>query len=264
MWVTKKRTITLLLLLLVSPLLAAASNTDLEARIVKLERQLDSRGLLELLQNMERLQQDMQQLRGDVELQTHQFESLQKRQRDLYLDIDRRLHRLEAGGVQTQPAQHADATEKGDLVSPAGQASTPSGSATGVVLNPAEERKDYDNALNILKDGRYDEASVAFRGFLDKHAGSSYADNAQYWLGEVYYVTRQYKKALVEFGKILNDYPDSSKAADASLKTGYIQYEFKEWAAARKALTGVIQKWPGTSAARLARQRLDRMQKEGH
>jgi tol-pal system protein YbgF len=273
MWLTK--TALAVCLLAFGSTASAASKAELETRIQQLERRLDSRSLVSLMEQVSSLQREVQQLRGDIEVQTHSMESLQKRQRDLYLDIDRRLHRLEAGGVEGQtgvpgtaavvPPHPAGATPPGPLFAPPGSSTaTTAGSAASAALNPAEERKDYDAALEQLKEGRYTEASSAFQAFLEKHPGSSYADNAQYWLGEVYYVTRAFQPALSEFGKVVDSYPDSTKIADAKLKIGYIQYELKDWPKARDMLTQVVQGYPGTTTARLAQERLDRMKREGH
>lgn len=261
---------------------SAVSKDELEARVQKLERRLDSRSLVSLMEQVSALQREVQQLRGDIEVQTHSMESLQKRQRDLYLDIDRRLHRLEAGGVQGQtsgvpgaamaPVDPRRAVGPGVAVG-SGVATQPpltstrsptAGGAPAAGLNPAQERKDYDRALEQLKEGRYTEASSAFQAFLGKYPSSSYADNAQYWLGEVYYVTREFQPALSEFGKVVDSYPDSTKIADAKLKIGYIQYELKDWTKARQMLNQVVQAYPGTTTARLAQERLDRMKREGH
>jgi len=257
MWVT--RPVLLSCLLLAGANASAVSKGELETRINQLERKLDSRGLVDLLEQVSNLQSEVQQLRGDIEVQTHNLESLQKRQRDLYLDIDRRLHRLEVGGVQ-QPAAVAP------VPAPAGVAGQSAGTTAAAVpaLKPADQRKDYDRALEQLKEGRYSEASSAFQAFLKKYPGSSYADNAQYWLGEVFYVTRQFQPALAEFGKVLSDHPDSTKVADAKLKMGYIQYELKDWGKAQELLNQVIKGYPGTTTARLAQERLDRIKREGH
>jgi tol-pal system protein YbgF len=275
MWLTK--TALPVCLLVYGSTASAVSKDELEARVQQLERRLDSRSLVSLMEQVSALQREVQQLRGDIEVQTHSMESLQKRQRDLYLDIDRRLHRLEAGGVQGQtdvpgtaavvPARPGGAPGAPPPAAPftPPRSSTATGSAAAsAALNPAEQRKDYDRALEQLKEGRYTEASSAFQDFLKKHPGSSYADNAQYWLGEVYYVTRQFQLALSEFGKVVDGYPDSTKIADAKLKIGYIQYELKDWTKAREMLAQVVQAYPGTTTARLAQERLDRMKREGH
>ena len=253
---------------------AAVSKDELEARIQKLERRLDSRSLVSLMEQVSALQREIQQLRGDIEVQTHNVQSLQKRQRDLYLDIDRRLHRLEAGGVQGQltdmPGGSAAlapglaTTTPPPSMPPAGPGPAAARGGPAAGLDPAQARRDYDRALEQLKEGRYTEASSAFKAFLQKYPSSSYADNAQYWLGEVYYVTREFQPALSEFGKVIDSYPDSTKIADARLKIGYIQYELKDWTKARQMLTQVVETYPGTTTARLAQERLDRMKREGH
>lgn len=264
------RTLLLLILLAAGANAPAASKADMEARITQLERKLDSRSLVDMLSQVSELQRQMQQLRGDIEVQNHTLESLQKRQRDLYLDIDRRLHRLEAGGVETQ-APAPGGTAAPPLSSAPAAAAGPSAAvppATAAVaapaLNPAEQRKAYDDALELLKEGRYNDAAGAFQGFLQQYPGSSYADNAQYWLGEVYYVTRQFPAALAEFDKVLKNYPGSAKSADAILKQGYIHYELKEWSKARALLDDVVKNYPGSTSARLAQERLDRLKQEGH
>lgn len=274
MWVTRAALSVCLLAVSVSA--SAASKAELEERIVQIERKLDSRGLVDLMEQMKSLQRDLQKLRGNIEVQTHNIESMQKRQRELYVDIDRRMHRLEsasAGGFpgNMAPTQSSGMSGTGFPVTTMSNPSTssadsamPGAAVDAVALTPPSERRDYDAALEILKQGRYNEAASAFQGFLKKYPGSSYADNAQYWLGEVYYVTRQFPAALTEFNTVLNKYADSSKVADAQLKIGYIQYEMKQWTEARDALNRVVQGYPGTTSSRLAQERLDRIQREGN
>ena len=71
------------------------SGSSLEERVTKLERVLDGQALADLLTRIQRLQQDVQKLRGDLEVQDNDINGIKQRQRDLYLDIDRRLQQLE-------------------------------------------------------------------------------------------------------------------------------------------------------------------------
>ena len=82
------------------------SAADLEQRVEVLERQV--RTMSELVLRMERLQREVQQLRGEMELQGNAMGALKKRQRDLYLDLDQRL---EAGAA---PAGAEPGTRAGD------------------------------------------------------------------------------------------------------------------------------------------------------
>jgi tol-pal system protein YbgF len=266
-----------------APAALAESTKD---RLDALERKLDSRSLLEMLNRIEQLQGDVQRLRGDVELQTHRLEALQRQQREQYLDIDRRLQQLEtgvAGGsagstaamqgqlpeaasppVQPQPPVAAvpPATPQRPPLAnrPEPLAAPPGAAAT----NTEAEQAEYDTALAILREGRYAEAAQAFNRFLAANSGSVYADNATYWLGETYYVTRDFDQALATFQALVSRYPQSSKVSDSHLKMGYIYYEKKDWKAAREQLDLVVNQYPGTTTARLAADRLQRMKQEGH
>ena len=116
----------------------------------------------------------------------------------------------------------------------------------------------------MLKQGEYKKSIAAFEAFLSSYPQSKYADNAQYWLGESYYVTRNYDIALTAFQDLLDQYPNSPKAPDALLKIGYTHYELEQWDSARAALTQVQENYPDSTLSRLAENRLRSMRMEGH
>ncbi len=86
----------------------------------------------------------------------------------------------------------------------------------------------YDKAFEILKAGRYTEAITVFQQFLAAYPKSSLASNAQYWIGESYFVTRHFQDGAASFQAVLIRWPDSTKAPDALLKLGDTQYEMKQ------------------------------------
>lgn len=260
----------------------SASDMSTSERLDRIERQLEGRGLIDLLNQLEKLQGDVQQLRGEIEIQNHQLEDMQRRQKELYLDIDTRLRQLETG----QPAGAAFVapvpTPGGSDVSapppsppvevpppvaapPATVAPPPMAPAPAAApVDMAEQQADYEGALAILREGRYVEAATAFDQFLEKYPGSAYSDNAYYWLGETYYVTRNFDRALASFKQLVGNYPQSPKVPGARLKIGYIYYEKQDWTAARQELSSLVTGYPGSTEARLADDRLQRMKKEGH
>ena len=101
---------------------------------------------------------------------------------------------------------------------------------------------------------------MGFSEFLSAYPSGEYSDNAQYWLGEVYYVTRAFGAALEEFEKLVRTRPGSAKLSHALLKIGYIQDELGEKAAAVRTLTDLMERFPTTTAARLAQERLRQIQ----
>lgn len=213
---------------------------ELERRLAAVERVVQNDSLVQLVTRVDALQAEQAELRGMIEELAHEAESTASRQRDLYVDLDQRLQRLEQSSVGGQ----------GRLAP--GQLPMPSGS----------DRDNYQAAFELLKDGRYEEAATAFQEFLKTYPDSELADNAQYWLAESYYVTQQFKEALPAFEKVVSEYPRSGKVPDALLKIGYCNYELQRWEAARNALNRVRSEYPDLTAARLAIQRLERMDTE--
>ena len=133
------------------------------------------------------------------------------------------------------------------------------GAAMPVSVDPGWIQADYQNAFNLLKQSRYKRSITAFRDFLASYPDSGYADKAQFWLGEAYYVNRLFDQALVEYNALLQNYPDSPKLAQAQLKAGFCQLELGQFEPAKQQLEDLIQQYPGTTAARLAQDRLKKI-----
>ncbi len=225
-----------------------------------------NQALMEVLTRLQDIQEEVREMRGEMEVQSHAIDSLRQRQRDLYLDVDRRLRRVETGGQVAQPVapsqQTAPSTPPGTPGTPGTQPGTPA-APPAAAIDPAQEQAAYQLAFNLLKEGRYQRSIGQFQEFLKRYPSGSYADNAQYWLGEANYVTRNFAQSIEEFRRVLNGFPDSPKTPDALLKIGYAHYELQQWADARAALTEIGQRFPQSTASRLAEKRLQRMKREG-
>lgn len=221
---------------------------ELEQRLQNIERVVQNQSLVSLTQQVGAIERRGDEMQGRVEELEHSSETTAERQRQLYADVDTRIQELETA---LQARNSVNVMDGGAL--PPGQLPVPSGS----------DRDNYQAALELLKAERYQPAASAFQQFLVAFPNSERADNAQYWLAETHYVTNQYATALNEFQIVITKYPDSRKVPDALLKMGYCSYELKNWDAARSSLTRVQTEYPETTAARLAGQRLQRMQEEG-
>jgi tol-pal system protein YbgF len=224
--------------------------------------------LADIVLSLQRLQQEVQQLRGEVELQNHTMDALKKQQRDLYIDLDGRISRLQktpaVAPVTAKPVEAPMVVAPVTVTTNEVKRAVGGVTAPQVAGDPALEESRYRAAFNLLKQARYAEAITAFNQFLLSYSSGDYADNAQYWLGEVSYVTRDFDQALASFDQLLQNYPDSPKVRGALLKSGYIHYEQKAWQPARTVLEQLISRYPGSSEARLAETRLQRMSKEGY
>ena len=69
--------------------------TDLEARLIRIERVIDNQSLIELSTQIDQLQAQAQALRGEVEALRYESNNGADRQRQLYVDVDSRLQTLE-------------------------------------------------------------------------------------------------------------------------------------------------------------------------
>ena len=258
---------------LANPLWAENGKLTTEQRLERLERLMRNQNMADLVYKVQQLQQEVQRLNGELELQKHAMDAMSQRQRDLYLDIDQRLTRIQPGAVAAAPGAAAAPPPASQPAPPpvqptaAASVPTPAPAAASTAVAPPDPKKEaeaYQAAFNLLKQGRYPESIKAFRGFLNDYPGGSYEDNAKYWLAEASYVNRDFDTALQDFSRVLFDHPQSAKVPGAMLKMGYIFYEQQAWDKAREVLTRLQSDYPGSTEARLGQKRLERMDKEGH
>ena len=206
-----------------------ANQKAAEERLARMEALLQDRSI-DLARQIDELKQDLARLRGQVEVLAHQIETLDRRQKDLYVDLDTRLRKLEAS-AQAQEKQAA-------------------------ASDPVAEGKAYETALNQFKLGNYQASVAAFQSFLASFPESQQVSSAQYWIGNAYYALRDYKMAIAAQEKLLSSWPDSAKAPDAMLNIASSQAETGQARQARETLQVLVKKYPGTSAAEQAKQRL--------
>ncbi len=240
---------------------------NIQQELIRLSNQIENRAMLDLFQRVDELADEISQLRGELEIQSNDLSGIKKRQRELYLDIDRRLRDLENSATSQSstaaPVQipaSGTASTVAPVVAPGvntGQAAQPNTTASSA------EKGAYQKAFEALKEGRYKKAKASFKTFLKTYPNSIYAGNSQYWLGEANYVTRNFKQGIVEFKQVVAKYPNSAKVPDAMLKLGYTYYELKQHEQAKAILQELRKRFPKSAAFRLAGKRLDRMRKEG-
>jgi len=241
--------------------------TDLEARMIRIEKIVNNQSLIELANQLDQLRSETAALRGDIEQLRHDTDSSASRQKELYVDVDKRLQSLEQaerGAALAPPPLSTPSLPPASSAPPPRSAAAAAGGAAAAAPKPGvSDKQAYQTAFDLLQARKYDEAAKAFTQFLSGYASSPLADNAQYWLAQSHYVQRQFNVALPEFQKVIEKYPQSSKLPDALLKVGYCQSELGNKSAARTALQQVMKQFPDTTAARLATQQLEKLSQEG-
>lgn len=258
----------------------ADTQRTLDARIGELEAQARNRSIIDLFNQVEILKTEFARLRGQIELLQNEMENTQKRQRDLYVDLDGRLRKMEA--LQAEQAARAAAAAAAAATPPpaasmppgvvgptAPTGATPAGAidpgramppgavvAPPAAIDPVAEQRAYDQGLDHFRAGRFAEAVTAFQVFTRNFPRSTLVPSAQYWIGNSLYATRDFRGAISTQRQLIAQYPDSAKASDALLNIASAQSELGDLQGARATLQEVAGKYPATEAGAKAKQRL--------
>ncbi len=231
-----------ILLLLGTGSAQAISKRALEQRIVRLERLIEQQS--EMFLQLQQLQQEIRSIRGELEVHGHTLDTIQRRQREIYRDLDERIGKLERASA---PDSGAGTAREQDGAGPEKEQE---------IIAAEQEQQLYQQAFAHLRKLEYPKAVTAFTRYLKSYPEGSYAAKAQYWLGEIRYVRGAYKQAIAAYRKLIENYPDSSKLPEAMLKIGLSYRELGKRSAANKQLAALVARFPDSPEAEEARKYL--------
>ncbi len=226
-------------------------NTRIDNEIEQIARRIDTKAddkkLNALFTDLEKLRNQLRgevaELRGQVEIISNELNAAQqkvdklnndlanaqRREKDLYADLNQRLSKLEPRN------QIIDGVE--------------------VEVTQTEQRQ-FDEAAALLKKKDFSRASQAFMAFLQRFPGSGYAAQAYYLLGSSYFAESDCKNAIPALQTVVNRYPLTQRAPDAMLNLAICQDDLSDKSAARDTMEALIKKYPESSAAKTARSKL--------
>ncbi|HET9023758.1 MAG TPA: tol-pal system protein YbgF [Burkholderiaceae bacterium] len=201
--------------------------TELTARLDRMEAA--QRNQLEIVNQLESLRQENARLRGQLESLGNEVATLQKRNRDLYSDLDARLKKMEPQSV-TVDGRNA-AVDRAELAA-------------------------YEGPLAQFRAGDFKGSLPGFQQFVARYPTSAYAPAAQYWIGSAYYAIKDYKSAIAAHRTLVDRYTDSPRVPDALLSMAESQVQLGDRKSANATLNRIIKEFPETEAAKIARDRL--------
>ncbi len=187
------------------------------------------RSLLDLNGQLEALRGELARLRGQDEQLARDVAELQRRQKDLAQGVDERVRKLEPQKVSLDGKEF---------------------------LAEQEEKRQYDDAIALLRSGDFDKSAITLASFLRRFPSSGYADSARFWLGNAQYGKRDYKEAIATFRSFIATAPDHPRAPEAMLALANSQAESKDVKGARRTLDELIKQYPKSEAAQAGRDRL--------
>lgn len=219
---------------------------DLSRRVTLLTDQLRNQGLLNMHNQLMSLKSEIARLRGTQEEMGHAQQMAEKRQKELFADLDSRLKELAKRPVAPPP----------EPVRPQAVQAPAAPAAPTAPVEVEGETRAYESALNHFKSADYVAAVSAFNAYVVKFPHSALASNALYWLGLAYYALADYKSAVEAQKRLIKDHPESAKVPDASLSLARAQIQLGENEPARQTLDQLVAKHPTTKAADNARKLL--------
>ncbi len=231
---------------------------------------------LQTEQRLDAMQDQMRQLTGRIEELNNQVSQLKSQLDRQASDNDVRFQQLQGGGgatslappsspgaatadlpPQPKPPQGAGADPSqppsrsgnlGTLASPGrqqqDQAPPQQTAAAGGALPAGNAQDQYNYAMGLLTQANYPAAEQAMRAFVDRYPKDPLAGNAQYWLGETFYVRKDYGNAATAFAQGYEKYPKGPKAADDLLKLGMSLTALNQKADACKAYARLQRDFP--------------------
>ena len=221
------------------------SQQALEQRILSIENVIKSQGLMDLLSQIDRLNDELNKVKGELEVAQHNIEVAQQRQKDLYADTDGRLRKLESAAA---PAVNAAPENKEQPVQ-----------VSGAITTPAEasvDSKAFESAQGLLQAGKYKEAFDAFDKFLQGYSNSKQVPSAQYGLGYAQFSLKNYKAAIATQQKLITQFPDSPKVPDAKFNIANCQIQLSDIEGAKKTLRELITQHSTSELVPSAKRRL--------
>jgi len=215
---------------------------SLDRRVQSLEALINGKGLLDMQNQLEQIRQDVAQLKGDLEVVTHQLEDMRTKQSASYTDLDTRVRKLETLGQSVASGQMPVSSTNG------------SGDAKPDVSQ--QESTAFAEAESLNQAGKYKEAFNAYDAFLKSYSGSKLAPDALYGMGYTQFALKSYKSSAATQQKFLDSYATHALAPNAMLNLANSQIQLGQIPAAKKTLKDLIAAYPSAEVTPSAQKRL--------
>jgi len=129
----------------------------------------------------------------------------------------------------------------------------------GQIPDVLSENEIYRMAKQAFDQGDADTARKKFKELIEKFPKSDRADNAQFWIGEIYYREKWYEKAILEYQKVIENYPKGNKVPASLLKQGLAFLNLGDKNNSRLILEELIKKHPKSNEAKIAKDKVKRL-----
>ena len=215
-----------------------------------------------LLDKISSLQQELQTLRGQVEVLNYDFKRLRKEQQAFYQDLDTRLseQKKQQLALTESISPNVETTKSSQVITDSLDNSENAKQASTSEIPVVDEQLSYAQAYEQLEAKRYSEALASMQSYLSHFPNGTYAANANYWSGELWLKEGNLIKAKQAFSTVVVKFPESNKVSASLYKLGLTNVQAGDFQSAKKNFEQVQKQFPDSSTARLAQNQLDKIQ----
>ena len=207
----------------------------------------------DLYYQLQQLQQEIMELRGQLEEQSYRVRRLEKQRLEDYKSIDKRL--LETSKARSSTSTRSSSAKKATTSSAAASAAAASSaskpksssSSNRQKSSGSGERDAYQAAFQQLKKQDLQQAQLSFENFVRDYPDGEYSASAHYWLGELYLTDENLPKARKTFSTLVERYPDYRKTPDSSFKLAKIYHQMGDDQKAEAMLKKIVTDYGQTS-----------------
>jgi tol-pal system protein YbgF len=225
-----------------------ALKSNIDERNQELRKQ--SAGLRAILEEMN---EEIRILSGRLEELEHAMKQEQRKTEELEKQREEKLDRLaERTDQNSEKIVHMEQYLNLESTRKPVAAVTP-----GVPAKKSlSEDEVYRSAKNAFDQGDSEAARKGFEDFIKRYPNSKNADNAQFWIGEIYYREKWFEKAILEYQNVIEKYPQGNKVPAALLKQGLAFSSIGDQANSKLILEELVRKYPKTNEAKVAAEKL--------
>lgn len=233
---------------------ASANISSMKGTIAKMQ-EAQQRNLASSSNQIDSLSTQVQQLSASLDEAKGQMSKLSSQ----VAQTQKMMQTINTPQQTGTPPQSAGGTAQPGTQGSNGQAGTSAPASSDTPAQnppPPDPQVLYKSAYTDYTQGLYPLAIQGFQQYLQNYGDTDLASNAQFYIGDSYYLQKDYKTAIDEYNKCIKSYPDGNKVAAAFLKKGYALLALGQKLSGQRELDALIKKYPTTHEAELARERL--------
>lgn len=212
-----------------------AELATLREQLEELENVVKGQGLADLLNQIERLNRENAQLKGELEVLTHQLSQMEQREKDLYVDTDARIRTIEENLTAQQTATQA---------------------AGVTAAAETEQDRQLNQGFLLLEESAYQMAFEAFDQLIKDNPDYPRLDEAKYGLAYAQYSLKNYKSTIATVDKLITAHPESIKIPEAMMIKGNAEIQLGRVKSAKRTFKQLLQSYPDSAVAPTAEKRL--------